>query len=302
MGGATNGGSALARRRDASALRRRTYAPPPGEPAPRAAVPEGTVVYAVGDIHGRDDLLAPLIDGMREDAAGRKAARRVAVFLGDYVNRGPQCRAVVERLLAPGLEGFEQVCLMGNVEQAMLRFLDGEMAIALNWLEYGGIETAASYGVACPLPRRRDERTLEALRWRDSYQDVYGADMPPPAEEIPPLEALRRELLAALPPAHLAFFRGLPFMHREGGYCFVHAGIVPGRPLAEQAARDCMWIRRRFLDSTLDHGAIIVHGHSISAEPELRRNRIGIDTGAYKSGILSCLVLEGESQSFLQTA
>lgn len=282
-------------------LRWRSCPRPAGSAVPRPATPPGTVVYAVGDIHGRADLLAQLLAGIRADSRHRRAQRRVAVFLGDYVNRGPECRAVVDLLLTPGLEGFEVVCLMGNVEQAMLRYLDGEMAIAINWLEYGGIETAAAYGVACPLPRRRDEHLLEAMRWQDSYQDAYGATMPPQPEEVSSLDALRHALTAALPPAHLAFFRGLRTMWHEGGYCFVHAGIVPGVPLAEQAARDCMWIRRRFLDSELDHGAVIVHGHSISPEPEVRPNRIGIDTGAYKSGVLTCLVLDGEERSFLQT-
>ncbi len=282
-------------------LRWHNYGPPPGEPAPRAAVPPGTVVYAIGDIHGRADLLARLLAGIRRDASLRPPRRRVLVTLGDYVNRGPACRAVVDLLLSPGLEGFEVVTLMGNVEQAMLRYLDGEMAIAINWLEYGGIETAAAYGVACPQPRRHDERSLEAMRWQDGYQDAYGATMSPQPEEIGGLEALRRALLAALPPEHLAFFRNLRVRWREGGYCFVHAGIVPGRPIEEQQDRDCLWIRRRFLDSDLDHGAVIVHGHSIAAEPEVRHNRIGIDTGAYKTGALTCLVLDGEERSFLQT-
>ena len=283
-------------------LRYNSYGPPPGEPAPRAAAPEGTVVYAIGDIHGRADLLARLLAGIRADSRRRRAQRRVAVFLGDYVNRSPGCRAVVELLLAPGLDGFEVVCLMGNVEQAMLRYLDGEMAIAINWLEYGGTDTAAAYGVACSPPRRWDEHSLEAMRWHEEYQDAYGATTLPQPDETDALEALRRELAAALPPAHLAFFRGLRTMHREGGYCFVHAGIVPGIPLDAQPERDCMWIRRRFLDSEVDHGSVIVHGHSIALEPEVRHNRIGIDTGAYKTGVLTCLVLEGEERSFLQTA
>ncbi len=282
-------------------LRYNSYGPPPGEPAPRAAAPEGTVVYAIGDIHGRADLLARLLAGIRADSRRRRVQRRVAVFLGDYVNRSPGCRDVVDLLLAPGLDGFEIVCLMGNVEQAMLRYLDGEMDIAINWLEYGGTDTAAAYGVACSPPRCWDEHSLEAMRWHDGYQDVYGATTLPHPGEIGALEATRHELAAALPPAHLAFFRGLRAMHREGGYCFVHAGIVPGVPLDEQAARDCMWIRRRFLDSEVDHGSVIVHGHSIAPEPEVRRNRIGIDTGAYKTGVLTCLVLEGEERSFLQT-
>lgn len=283
------------------ALRWRSCPRPAGRTARAARTPPGTVVYAIGDIHGCDRLLRQLLDGIRIDARPRRADRRVLVTLGDYINRGPECRAVIDLLRAPGLDGFEVVFLMGNVEQAMLRYLDGEMAIAINWLEYGGIETAASYGVACPLPRRRDERSLEAMRWHEDYQDAYGATMPPQPEEVASLEALRRELAAALPPEHLAFFRGLRTMWREGGYCFVHAGIVPGLPLDAQPARDCMWIRRRFLDSDLDHGAVVVHGHSIAAEPEVRHNRISIDTGAYKSGVLTCLVLDGEERSFLQT-
>lgn len=283
-------------------LRWRSFGPTPGEMTPQAATPDGTVIYAIGDIHGRADLLRELLDGIRRDARLRPAPRRVLVTLGDYVNRGPECRAVIDLLLSPDLGDFEFVSLMGNVEELMLRYLDGEIAIAINWLEYGGIETAAAYGVACPLPRRRNEHILEAMRWHDGYQDAYGATMPPQPEEIVGLEALRHELAAALPPEHLAFFRGLRTMWREGGYFFVHAGIVPGLPLDAQPARDCMWIRKTFLNSEADHGAMVVHGHSISDQPEIRHNRIGIDTGAYRSGVLTCLVLAGEAREFLQTA
>lgn len=278
---------------------------PPGirwraAPATPAATSPGTVVYAVGDIHGRIDLLDQLIEGILADSRERGAVRRALTFLGDYVNRGPACRAVVERLLALRPDGFETRFLMGNVEQAMLRYLDGEMAIAINWIEYGGIETAAAYGVGTP-PRRWDEKSLDAMRWMDGYQDAYGATMPPEAAELPALEKTRADLLAAMPPEHLSFFRNLEVKWRDGDYCFVHAGIAPGRPIEEQHDRDCLWIRRRFLDSELDHGAIIVHGHSIAPEPQIRPNRIGIDTGAYKSGILTCLVLDGRTRGFLQT-
>ncbi len=285
-------------------LRWYSYGPPPGEPAPRAAVPPGTVVYAVGDIHGRADLLGRLLEGIRADSRRRRASRRVAVFLGDLINRGGQSRAVVDTLIDPGLPGFEIVAIKGNNEDALLRWIEGEgnPVLGAHWIDYGGATTLAEYGLATRPPRPRPAAELETMRWRSDELEDYGVGIPGLAgQDLPALEALRRAFIAALAGPHLDFFRNLRISHREGGYHFVHAGILPGVPLAAQQARDCMWIRRRFLDSALDHGAVIVHGHSIAPEPEVRRNRIGIDTGAYQSGVLTCLVLEGEERSFLQT-
>ena len=157
----------------------------------------------------------------------------------------------------------------------MLRFLGGEVNAGRHWLDYGGIEAMAAYGVMIADSSARDDATL--------------------------LE-LRAGLEAALPAEHLDFLRGLQISHRAGDYFFVHGGVRPGVPLDAQNARDCMWIRKTFLDSELDHGAVVVHGHSISAAPELRHNRIGIDTGAYRSGVLTCLLLEGGHREFLQTS
>lgn len=285
------------------ALRWRSCPRPAGCDAQAARTPPGTVVYAIGDIHGCDRLLRQLLDGIRIDARLRRADRRVAVFLGDYINRGAQSRGVIETLMDPGLPGFEVVALKGNNEDAMLRYLDGDIAVGAHWLDYGGSTTLADYGLAAPAPPTRSAGDLEAMRWRADELDDYGVGIPGLAgQDVAALEALRRDFAAALEGPQREFFRSLRVSHREGGYHFVHAGIVPGLPLEAQPERDCMWIRNRFLDSALDHGSVIVHGHSIAPEPDVRPNRIGIDTGAYKTGVLTCLVLDGEERSFLQTA
>ncbi|MBI5069613.1 MAG: serine/threonine protein phosphatase [Deltaproteobacteria bacterium] len=233
-------------------------------------MPEGAVVYAVGDVHGRIDLLEELLAGVVADAAWHPARRRVLVMLGDYVSRGLDSRGVVELLRRWEAPGFERVALRGNHEDLLLRYLDGDHAAGRHWFDYDGLEALAHYGVR-PAPGRGS------------------------------LEALRQGLRQALPEEHLAFFRSLPVSHGEGGYHFVHAGVCPGVPLPAQSRHDQMWIRRPFLESERDHGAVVVHGHSVTREPEVRPNRIGIDTGAYRTGVLTCLALEGSRRWFLQT-
>lgn len=242
--------------------------------APR--VPDGTVVYAVGDVHGRDDLLAELHDRILADSAGRAASRRVLVHLGDYVDRGPASRQVVERLAAEGLAaealpGFEIVSLKGNHEALLLDFLDGREP-AGGWLANGGGATLFSYGVPPPDP------------WDE--EDV---------------DRTRAALAARLPAHHRSFFSCLPTIHQEGDYLFVHAGIRPWAPLDRQAEADLLWIREPFLEWSKPFGVIIVHGHTIARAPDVRTNRIGIDTGAYASGVLTALVLEGAGRTFLAT-
>jgi serine/threonine protein phosphatase 1 len=237
--------------------------------------PDATVVYAVGDIHGRLDLLHRIQQSIVDDAARRPANRRQLVYLGDYVSRGPDSAGVVDRVRAWLPEGFERITLKGNHEDLLLRFLDGEIDTGRHWLDYGGLEAMAAYGVAIADRDARDDASVIAL----------GED-----------------LAGRIPPSHLDFFRTLQISHRAGDYVFVHGGVRPGVALTEQSARDCLWIRKTFLNSNADHGAIVVHGHSISDQPEIRHNRIGIDTGAYRSGVLTCLVLDGETRTFLQTA
>ena len=239
--------------------------------AETARVPDGRRIYAIGDIHGRADLLAEVYEMIRQDdAAADDGKTKVIVHLGDYVDRGQQSREVVEMLTAPA-DGIESVCLKGNHEDLMLAFLDGE-EIGRMWLHNGGNATLASYGVP--------------------MTDYAGDDMPVQA---------RQALAENLPADHNAFLRGLKLMHLEGDYLFVHAGVRPGVDLARQDDGDLMWIRDEFLNATDDHGKIIVHGHSIRPEVELMPNRIGIDTGAFRSGRLTCLVLDGTSRRLLQT-
>jgi serine/threonine protein phosphatase 1 len=237
--------------------------------------PRDTVIYAIGDIHGRLDLLDGIHRRIAEDAGRRAANRRQVVYLGDYVSRGADSAAVVERVRTWLPEGFERITLKGNHEDLLLRFLDGEIDTGRHWLDYGGLEAMKAYGVIVAEPEARDDASVIAL----------GEDF---AER--------------LPASHLEFFRTLQINHSAGDYFFVHGGVRPGVPLEEQRARDCLWIRKTFLNSEENHGAMVVHGHSISDQPEIRHNRIGIDTGAYRSGVLTCLVLVGETREFLQTA
>jgi serine/threonine protein phosphatase 1 len=244
------------------------------QPAPRpAAVPPGDRIYAIGDIHGRLDLLTALHGKMVADRAARPhAGTATVVYLGDYVDRGPASRAVIDCLIGDPLPGFATVHLLGNHEEAMLRFLE-DVSIGPDWLSFGGEATLRSYGVHPP-------------------QGVMGMRR---------FEARQQQLVANLPPAHVAFLRGLALSHEAGDYFFVHAGVRPGVALERQRAEDLLWIRETFLHSTADHGKVIVHGHTPDHAPQVRANRIGIDTGAFASGILTCLVLEGEGRRFLFT-
>lgn len=238
----------------------------------RARVPDGTRVYAIGDIHGRVDLLAELHKQIRRDLKDRPAARATVVYLGDYIDRGPDSAGVVDFLLDRPLEGCVAIHLKGNHEATLVQFLD-DLGIGPNWLFNGGDATLNSYGVAIS-------------RW-----------------EADPV-ALRRaqdEFRAALPARHAGFYRGLALQHQAGDYLFVHAGIRPGVALDDQDSYDLMWIRQPFLEARDDHGVVVVHGHTITRRPELRPNRIGIDTGAYYSGRLTCLVLDGATRRFLTT-
>lgn len=241
------------------------------EPAAAPRVPDGLVVYAIGDVHGERDLLDGLLADIAADARGRKELAPVVVLLGDYVDRGPDSRGVIERLVGDPLPGFTLRFLKGNHEEAMLGFID-DPAGSVDWLRFGGTETLGSYGV------RASVAAADADRCR----------------------VLRDLLGARLPDEHLHFLRSLETCVVYGDYAFVHAGIRPGRRLAAQDPQDLLWIRAPFLDSTVRHEKIIVHGHTIVDRPDLRHNRIGIDTGAYATGRLTALVLEGESVRFLQ--
>jgi serine/threonine protein phosphatase 1 len=240
------------------------------EESPRPAYLEDARIYCVGDIHGRADLLMRLHEQIREDAQGYRGRRQV-LYLGDYIDRGPQSRQVLDCLIEQPLEGFEAIHLKGNHEQAMLDFMEHPESTA-SWLGFGGRETLASYGISVAfMPLMKD------------------------------LQQLAEELREVLPPAHKEFLESCLLSWRGGDYYFVHAGIRPGVDLEEQHFEDQLWIRDEFIHSQADHGVVVVHGHTISPDPELRGNRIGIDTGAFHSDVLTCLVLEGEEQRLLQT-
>jgi len=251
-----------------SSLFPRTVAP--SEPV-SAHVPAGSRIYAIGDIHGRLDLLERLRTVIVEDTNWHPIDRKVVVYLGDYVDRGPDSRGVIELLASKPLPGFESVFLKGNHEDRLLEFLV-DPAVAPGWMAYGGDAALYSYGVRPPDARKTEE-----------------------------ISAAQRAFIAALPPEHLDFLRALKLVHIEGDYAFVHAGFREGVPIEFQTPEDMMWIRNEFLSSEADFGKIAVHGHTITNRPEIRGNRIGIDTGAFATGMLTCLVLEGAERRFLAT-
>ncbi len=234
------------------------------------AVPAGARVYAIGDIHGCLDELRALLELIRNDAVDF-AGEVHLVFVGDFIDRGPDSAGVIDLLASRELPGQHHRFLMGNHEEAMLQVLDGDSESMAGWLRYGGVQTVESYGI--------------------TRADVYRLGLELPAR-----------LNQLVPQSHVAFLRGLEDQVRIGDYLFVHAGIRPGTPLHEQERFDLRWIRDEFLsDQDSDHGVMVVHGHTISAEPEVRTDRIGIDTGCFSSGKLTALALEGRERRFLST-
>lgn len=238
---------------------------------PSRRVPDGLRVYAVGDIHGRLDLLDRLLEDIAADDARRDAASTQIIFLGDLVDRGPDSAGVVERLLALSRGPAPTRFLMGNHEEVFLRVLAGDAKAMRFFLRIGGRETVRSYGF--------DAAEYAALDF----------------------EALAERLIERVPAAHVAFLSSFEEMIEIGDYLFVHAGIRPGVHLAAQKTSDLRWIRDDFLDCRDDHGKLVVHGHSVTDEVDLRSNRIGIDTGAFDSGCLTAIGLEGSKRWFLST-
>jgi serine/threonine protein phosphatase 1 len=240
----------------------------------KARVPDGEIIYAVGDIHGRDDLLGQLHRSIEEDLATMAQGRRAQmIYLGDYIDRGSDSRAVLDRLLERPVGGADRTFLKGNHEDALLRFLDGEDG-GERWLSLGAGATARSYGVSL----------------RDGEGQRLAVDI------------IRARMRAAIPDRHLSFLRALGLFHAAGDYLFVHAGIRPGRRLEQQDPQDMLWIRGPFLRSWRPHGRVVVHGHAAGSDIVVRRNRICIDTMAYATDRLSCVVLDGASRRFLSSA
>lgn len=241
----------------------------PPKPTPPRGAP-GYRAYAIGDIHGHLDLLDRLLADIRADHAARPLAAGVLVILGDLIDRGPDSAGVVERLRTFHDPAFRLVGLTGNHEEVLLRVLDGDEVLLAQWLDFGGTECLASYGL--------DRDWLETMS---------------PAHRVAAVRTV-------IPPEHAEFLRGFGDTFSFGDYLFVHAGIRPGLPLDEQSPRDLRWIRQEFLDDTSDHGFVVVHGHTIVELPDVRANRIAIDTGAYRGGPLSALAIDGEERWLMQ--
>lgn len=234
---------------------------PAWQPAP-ARLADGVRVYAIGDVHGMADRLAMQHGMLAADLAARPVARAVVLHLGDYVDKAGSPAAVLDRIAGYAPPGAAVVNLLGNHEAMMRDALAGDRAAADDWLWCGGRETLASYGV---------EAGAGAEAWR-----------------------------AAIPAAHQALLRdGLALCHREGPYFFAHAGIRPGLALEVQSAEDLLTIRGSFLHSEVTHPAVVVHGHTARMAPEIRHNRINLDTAAFCGGVLTCGVLEGDRIGFL---
>ncbi len=229
-------------------------------------------IYVVGDIHGRHDLLQRLHARIREDLEAHPHAVPRLIYLGDYIDRGMESRAVLETLVHAPMDGFAVEHLKGNHEAAMLDFLKDPQAGA-GWLAIGGQATLYSYGVAAPM----------------------GIASPQALSDI------QRKFLEALPLRHVSFLEGLALSASHGDFFFAHAGVRPGVPLERQDEADLLWIREPFLREKSAFSKVVVHGHTVSARPEFHSNRVGLDTGAFATGILTCLVIDGGRMRLLQT-
>jgi serine/threonine protein phosphatase 1 len=239
------------------------YAPCTSSPVP-AALPNGVRIYAVGDIHGRSDLVNRVLGGIDDDCQRRPVDRPITVFIGDYIDRGPGSRAVLDLLLRWRRDN-EAVFLLGNHETFLTRFLADSRTLN-EWRQNGGFETLLSYELKPTIsPDRREQ-----VRLADQLAD-------------------------AIPPQHLNFLASLDLSFCCGDFLFVHAGVRPGVPIEEQTEDDLLWIREEFLAHEQPFERFVVHGHTPVNAPDLRSNRINIDTGAFATGRLTCIVIEGSA-------
>ncbi len=237
----------------------------------RPSLPAELRIYAIGDIHGRLDLLSELLARISSDIALRPTARPLYVFLGDYIDRGSASRETIDRLIEHG-KTHESIFLKGNHELIAIKCLS-DRGLFDQWLRLGGLETLVSYGVPA--------ETLANGKQIAELQSAFHG---------------------ALPQAHFRFFRDLKNSFECGDFFFAHAGVKPNVELSRQKENDLLWIRGEFLTSKDDFGKIIVHGHTPTREIEVGPNRINIDTGAFATGCLSCLVLEGQELSVIDTS
>lgn len=240
---------------------------------PDARTPPGMRIYAIGDVHGCADLLREVHDWIQADLAREQPSDWRIIHLGDYIDRGPQPRQVLDFLIQASADP-RVISLCGNHDHYLVDFTsDMDTQYLDRWLTYGGTETFRGYGI---------DPGLAALPIHD-----------------PMRPEIHRAVMDAVPPEHLAFLNNLDLSAHLGDYFFAHAGVKPGTALNRQTKWDLMWMREPFLSSDQDLGAVVVHGHTISDDVLVRRNRIGIDTGAFHTGCLSCLVLDGANRGVL---
>jgi serine/threonine protein phosphatase 1 len=234
----------------------------------RPRVPDGVRIYAIGDVHGRADLLEQVLARIDAQMAAHPAFRPVEIFLGDYIDRGPASREVLDRLIARS-RVRQTVCLRGNHETFIVDFMN-DPAVLSEWRQYGGLETLLSYGLV-------------------------------PSVKVDPADHARLAAAfgQALPESHRRFLGGLKSSFTCGYFFFVHAGVRPGIPLKKQRDEDLLWIREDFLLCEEDLSKIVVHGHTPVLQPDIRPNRINIDTGAFATGKLTCLTLEDDRMCFI---
>jgi serine/threonine protein phosphatase 1 len=232
---------------------------------------KGYRAYVIGDVHGRLDLLEQLLAKIHSELQRRPADKTLLVFVGDLIDRGPASAHVLERLRTYRREGIHTVFLLGNHEEVLLRILAGDASLITKWRWFGGTECLQSYGV--------DAEQLGHLSEKDALVIVRSA----------------------IPKKHVEFLESFVDSCRFGDYLFVHAGIRPGVGIEQQSQSDLRWIREPFLLDDSDHGFVVVHGHTINSEVEERPNRIGIDTGAYRTGVLTALGIEDNDRWLIDT-
>jgi serine/threonine protein phosphatase 1 len=236
-----------------------------------AVLEKGQTVYAIGDIHGRADLLIRLLDLIDQDAESIDGDKHL-VFLGDYIDRGFQSRQVIDILLGERIAPYQPHFIKGNHEDALLSFLS-DPSFGPKWAAYGGRETMISYDVKPP----------RSLSLNAEWQKAHDA------------------FVRAFPTAHHRFFLNLTTAARIGGYGFVHAGLRPGRSFDEQSDHDLMWIREEFLRDHSEFDVVVVHGHTPTDHPHHDYRRINVDTGAYFTGRLTAAKLMGDEVEFIST-